>query len=457
MRPWFNLAAAAVLAMLSACAPKTVAPPVVSAPRFPDFVRPGVPAQLAGSPAMASHDRAWQFLQAGDLRGADREVAVALKASPNFYPTHTTAGYVGLARKDYRGALAMFDRALSRRADYAPALVGKGQVLAALNRDSEAIEAFRAALAADLSLSDVQRRLEVLTFRSVQRDVGAARQAVRSGKFEEAKRAYRTAIEGSPDSAFLYRELATLERDHGDGDSAVAYYRRAVSLDPSDAASLVDLAEMLDARNEFDAALKAYADALALGPDPAVAVKRDALRARAEIARLPPEYRATESAAQISRGDLAALIGLRLGSLLQVTRAQDLGVITDIRTHWAERWILAVARAGVMDAYDNHTFQPRSLIRRVDFAQTVARLLAKVAAIAPTRAGQWRNARGRFPDLTPSHLAYPAASVAVAAGVMTTAEDGSFQPSRLVTGAEATSAIEQIRIMASLTPAASRP
>ena len=180
---------------------------------------------------------------------------------------------------------------------------------------------------------------------------------------------------------------------------------------------------------------------------------------RAEASRLPADYRAIESAAQITRGDLAALIGVRLGTLLQVTRARDVGVMTDIRGHWAESWILAVARAGVLDPFANHTFQPRTVVRRVDFAQAMTRLLAKVAVVSPAQAKAWANARGRFTDIAAGHLAYPAASTAVAAGVMTAAPDGSFQPSRAVTGAEAIEAIEHLRAMAngvveSLTPVA---
>ncbi len=85
-------------------------------------------------------------------------------------------------------------------------------------------------------------------------------------------------------------------------------------------------------------------------------------------------------------------------------------MITDIRGHWAERRILEVARAGIVDAFENHTFQPRAVVRRVDFAQAVSRLLNRVAVISPNEAARWRNARGTFPDVAPSNVAYAAAS-----------------------------------------------
>jgi tetratricopeptide (TPR) repeat protein len=178
-----TLAAVATLVLVAgACAPKTAPVPVVTTPRFPDFMRPVVPQALEGSPAAVGHDRAWYFLQAGDLRHAEQELAIVLKAVPTFFPAEAAAGYLELARKDAREALTRFDRALGVSADYVPALVGRGQALLAESRDSEALIAFEAALAADPSLSDLQRQVEVLRFRGVERSLSAARQAARAGR-----------------------------------------------------------------------------------------------------------------------------------------------------------------------------------------------------------------------------------------------------------------------------------
>ncbi len=49
--------------------------------------------------------------------------------------------------------------------------------------------------------------------------------------------------------------------------------------------------------------------------------------------------------------------------------------------------------------------------------------------------------------MTTRHLAYPAASAATAAGVMGVDADGAFRPSRNVTGAEATAALDVLRQM----------
>lgn len=445
-----RLVLVALLTTVAACAPKTIPPPVVvtsSPPKFPDFVIPAVPESLTGSPSAASLTRGWQLLQAGDLKSADREFDSALKLTSGFYPAEAGLGYVELAREDAKAALPHFDRALEREKSYLAALVGRGRSLLALNRESEALAAFEAALVVDPAIGDLARRVEVLRFRAQQNDLKGARTAAAAGRFDEAIAIYTRAIQGSPDSAFLYRELAAVERQHGQNDLALEHYTKAAALEPGDAPSRVQVGEMLEARGDFEGAAKAFAEALALEPDAHVEAKLEIVRARAELARLPAEYHAIDSATQITRGDLAALVGVRLAGLLQTTRTRDAIVITDIRTHWAASWIVAITRAGVMDAFTNHTFQPRTAVRRIDLAQVVNRLLVKVVEATPGQPHPWSSSRLKFSDLAVGHLAYPAASAAVTSGAMTTGPNNTFQPSTLVTGKEAIFAVDRIAAM----------
>src|SRR5690348_12240828 len=92
--------ACGLLAAAAACAPKTVPLPSVTTPAFPDYIQPTVPPDLAASPAFPSEQRAWTFLQAGDVKNAEREIAAALKADPSFYPADAAAGYAELAQKN---------------------------------------------------------------------------------------------------------------------------------------------------------------------------------------------------------------------------------------------------------------------------------------------------------------------------------------------------------------------
>jgi tetratricopeptide (TPR) repeat protein len=445
----------ACAAILSACAPKTaIPPPLVSGPpKFPDFMQPVVPQALATLPGAAAQERGWQFLQAGDFRDAEREFRLALTSTPDFYPAETSLGYLELARRDASAAVPHFDRALMSDGRDMAALLGRGQALLALGRETDALSAFESASAVDPSLADVRRRVEVLRFRGLGQDLAAAREAATSGKLDEAARAYARAIASSPDSPFLYRELAVVERRQGNADAALADFRKTLALDPTDAGTQAQVGDLLAAAGDLDGAAKAYTDSLALEANEGVEGRLDDVRARTELARLPAEYRAIDTAAQITRGDLAALIGVRLAPLVQASRRRDAVVVTDARNHWAAPWIVAVARAGIIDPYDNHAFQPRAAVRRTDLAQAMSRLLARVAAANPARGRTWESARLKFSDLSPGHLAYPAASMAVAAGVMTTGPDNAFQPSLVVSGAEAAAAVSRVDALAGGSPA----
>ena len=436
--------AVAVSVLAGACATTVVPPPVVTTPKFPEFVRPTVPPEFANTPAAERQTRGWAVLQSGDFKAAEREFAAALAIAPAFHPAHVALGYVELARTDAKAALPHFDRALELQAQNASAVVGRGEALVVLNRPSDALAAFELALAADATLTDIRRRVEVLRFRAVEQGLARGREAARAGRLDEAVAAYLSAIGGSPDSPFLYRELAGVERQKGDTDAALGHLRKAADLDPGDAKSLGQIGEILEGRLDFDGAEQAYLGALALEPNAEIETRLVDVRAHTALSRLPAEYRAIPQSAQITRAELAALIGIRLGSLLQSARRGDAALITDVRGNWAAAWIMTVASAGVMEPFANHAFQPRTVVRRTDLAQAVAHLLSRVGA----RAGAWESARLKFSDLSPTHLAYPAASAAVASGVMKAGPDGAFQPSRPVSGAEAVDVIGRLEVLA---------
>jgi hypothetical protein len=63
-------------------------------------------------------------------------------------------------------------------------------------------------------------------------------------------------------------------------------------------------------------------------------------------------------------------------------------------------------------------------------------------------ADTWRNAKRQFTDIPLAHLSYPAASLTVEAGVMQALEDGSFQLTRPVSGAEAVAAVRKLEALA---------
>src|SRR5258707_949976 len=140
----------------------------------------------------------------------------------------------------------------------------------------------------------------------------AARQAMNAGRLDEARAAYQRAIAATPDSAVLYRELGMVERRQGDAAAALEQFNRAVALDPSDAVSFAQAGEILEERGDFAGAETAYRNAANVDRFAGYDRKAEAVATRARDASLPAEFRALASADRITRGDLAALIGIRL-------------------------------------------------------------------------------------------------------------------------------------------------
>ena len=449
VRRW-TMAAVLLLPLAAGCA-RTVPPPVVApgTERFPEYPKPDLPPDLArlARPAQ-QHELAWLQLQSGNARAAERTLTDLLRRTPAFFPSHAALGFVKLSDDRHVEALQSFERALAARPDYVPALVGRAETLVELGREGEAFEAYQDLLERVPGHPVAQRRVEVLRFRAVQSDVAAAQAALTANRLAEAREHYERAVKASPESAFLHRDLAGVERRLGNADRARTLVDRALALDPQDARSHALRGELLEAAGESEAALASYRRALDLDPAfPGLADRLATIETRLEEAALPPEFRAIGGSPRVTRGDVAALLAHRLSPLLH-DAARPTVLLTDGRNHWAQQAILLAARAGAMEVYPNHTFQPQAGMTRGDFAAIVNRVLTLIAARTPQAPAPWRDARLTFSDVRAGHALYLPISRAVASGAMKPFEGQVFGISRPMTGAEAVEAVDRLARLA---------
>ena len=77
-----------------------------------------------------------------------------------------------------------------------------------MNEPGRALENFDAAVAVEPTLAAVKHSADVLRLQVMQGGVGAARKAAQEGRLTEARAAYEQAIMTSPQSPFLFREIA---------------------------------------------------------------------------------------------------------------------------------------------------------------------------------------------------------------------------------------------------------
>ena len=428
--------AVAVNALLAGCAARV---PVVTTPAYPDYPLPVVPAALEGTRAASDHRDAWTFLQAGQLDAAEQRFAAILRDMPSFHPSITALGFVELARGNTAGAISRFDGALARSSTYVPARLGRAEAFLLEDRLAEAIDDFDAALVADPGLTGVRQRLAALEATALTMQVAAAREAAASGRDAEAQAAYERLIAASPESAFLYLELAEVERRVRGAASALARLDRAVALDPDALDAWLLMSDLYLATGDLDRAEQALLRADAIAPRAEVTRRLADLDARRRAAALPREYAAIETAEAITRGQLAALLGVQFGPLLAGLAGDGAAIITDARGHWAYGWMIDVAQAGIMPADVNYRFLPGQVVGRAEFARVLLRMLRAAGVEPMPPAGL-----PRFSDLDPGHLDYPAASEVVAEGLLPALSGNAFRPGLPVSGGEAMTALSRL-------------
>ncbi len=437
------------LAGAAACSRPTPAPVLVPGmERYPDYPQPHLPPDLAQvRQAADAHARGWTQLQLGDPRTAERTFRTVLQRTPAFYPSQTALGFTRLAQDDPNGALEWFDRALGRRGDYTSALVGRAEALLELQREGEAFEAYRRLLDVAPGHPVAARRIEVLRLRAVQSDLALGRRAMEAGNLVGAREAFERALQAAPDSSFLHRDLARIARALGEDDEAVERSTRAIALDANDAEAYAIRGAVKADRGDVEAALEDLRRARDLDPSLTAAAERIAeLEAARAEAALPAEFRAIPEQPALRRGELAALLVHHVPGLLTPQRPPVL--ITDARRHWAQGAILQVIRAGVLQEYPNHTFQPAAVVTRGDFAVMTQRVLARLAAVAPALARPWQDARLSFADVRPSNVLYVPISQTVASGVLPVADGRGFEPRRALSGSEADAAVRRLAALA---------
>lgn len=435
-------ASLAVALLVGGCAARV---PIVTTPAFPDFVFPAVPPEYTATGSEPEQRDAWAFLQVGQLDEAERRFAGLMERDADFFPASAGLGWVDVARGSYVDAVDHFDDALDAAGNYLPALVGRADALLATDDVGAALASFEAALAVDPGLERIVGIVGELRFRVMSERHAQARAAVEAGRLADAEAAYEDVIAASPESAFLYLELAEIKQQQGELDEALAHTRRARRLEPNEPDAVLMEGVLLESLGDLEAAEASYELAEALNPTRESEEGLLRVRRALQLALLPVEYRDIPDIESATRGDLAALLGVRLAELLgDAGFGMATPILTDTRDHWATRWIVETVRAGVMAVGAGNRFEPERPVRRGELADVVAGVLDLVADVDPEAATRWRSARVPFSDMSPGHLNYDSATLAVAAGVLRTLNGERFDPTGPVSGSEAISAVERL-------------
>jgi tetratricopeptide (TPR) repeat protein len=400
-------------------------------PEGEDYVYP-IPVVEVSAQERRDLEKAWRRVLAGDGR-AVRDYQKILARRPDLLAAETGLAFAQLRGGQVDAAAAGFDGALAEEPGYVPALVGAGSTAFRRGDLDQALRLYRRALERAPDDLVVRKRAAGLKLQVTDRHMAAAEVALGSGDEETAAREYRAALDVAPEVAGMRLALADLQLARGDSRDAVATLRADASGDRQVKARL---GAVLLGQGEYEDARAIYVEMLAR--DPSDSEAREGWRTAQEgldFQSQPEAYRHIASASRARRGDLAALLAVKVTALGRLPRAEP-RLAVDISSSWAREHITTLIGLGIMDVYPNHTFQPRATVRRGDLARAVGRVLTQLGI---------RTRPGPAPtDMRPSHLDHAAVVTVVGAGLMRLGPSGEFEPWRPVSGREAVDVVDAL-------------
>jgi tetratricopeptide (TPR) repeat protein len=429
------LVAAGVLAALlvgGGCG-KQAPPPRPPSAEMDDYIFPGWRPDEVSKKESQELQSAWGLLQAGEAAQAEKRYRKILSRAPGLVAAETGLAYARLRLGQADEAARLFESTLGRRPDYVPALAGLASAALRRGKPEDALPHLRRAAALDRANEVAQRRFAEVRLQVTDRKVAAAREAALASRVEEAKAAYRQALDVAPELSGVRLELADLLAREGATDEASALLEG----DPSgERQILLRLAEIREKQEQLEGALDAYRKLLAQDPaDREALAGSRRIRHFLELRQMPEEYRRIVSLPSITRADLAAILAVKLTALSKLPPGRP-RVAIDISGSWARDHIIRALSFDLLPVYPNHTFQPGATVRRGDLARAVQQVLDLMQV--PARPGP------AVTDMSSANPVHYSAARAVAAGLMDLSPAGAFEPWRPVSGQQAVDVIEAL-------------
>jgi Tfp pilus assembly protein PilF len=398
-----------------------------------DYVYPGAgPGELGPSETKGAEE-AWKEILAGDAARGEQDYVRLLLRRPGSVALRTGRAYAYLREGRFQDAEHSFERILEGSPEYVPALIGGASAAAHAADPEAALDLYRRALSLAPDDVRIQRRLGELKMRVTEKGVAEGHALEEKGDIAGATEALGRALKAAPELSEVRLDLARLLAAKGDTAAAITILEE----DPARSRDvLLKLAELLSAEHNLDKSLEIYHELSSRDAKDSEAESRSSeIRKKLEFEGMPEEYRKIYDAPRVARGDLAALLSIKVRSLQRVKETEP-PVAVDISGSWAREHIIRMLALNIMDVYPNHTFQPGAVVRRGDLALALGRILDLMHVPA-----------GRGPqasDISSNNVHFDAVSRTVSAGLMSLTAGGAFEEWRPVSGREAADAIDAL-------------
>lgn len=405
-------------------------------PAAPDI---HLPAVEGGAFLDSFYRQGWEQLRRGETDLAYRSFQGSMAPLDK---KQAAFGYVFLARGKAGAAAEQFDRALESNPANLEAAMGRAAVLELEGRTRDAFRAYGDLLLRAPEDAWVRLKYEAIRSAATQALLLEAEQA-RGRDEEKYVRALEQALFYSPDMAAVSLQLADHYHAQGEPARSLPLYEAVLAREPHNEAVLLKLAAIYEQGEKFDLALVTLDRLLALKPgDPFLEGEKRRLGDRFQELALPEKFKRIFFKTEINREELAALIGFYFDRYLEIDRAPE--ILTDIDGSFAREQIIKTVTAGVMSARPDHTFHRFDAPNRARLAVTLRALIDFLQAQGRRLRFEPADPAPLAADLSPLHREHDVIQALLRSQVLALDEQDNFNPTRLVSPAEAVQALKKI-------------
>ena len=387
-------------------------------------------------------ESAWSDLQAGRVLDARERVIQIQGQYPEWAAPWVVEGFSYYLERRWTRALQAFGRALQIRENQVGALYGMMLTYEASGEPETALQYGEILADRFPQDPDLARHIQALELHALQRMVERAREAAARDDIREADYWYKQAIARMPQDTNLLMEFADWLDARGNLQEAVVYYQLAYNHRPDSPAVLQAFADALYRERRCSQALELYRRLVRLDPTRREWSQRlEECRAEIQKARYRDEYLRVQAAPEVTRAQLAAILGLEFPEILESPSEGAPVILEDVRDHWAARFIVKVVENGFIPLYSRHRFEPNLVVNRGEMAEVLYRVLVHFGVDAMVHPSSGK----RIADVSRVHRQYRAIRTAVSLGLLALDPAGRFHADRPVTGAEAVHAVQSLR------------
>ncbi|MDD5541688.1 MAG: tetratricopeptide repeat protein [Acidobacteriia bacterium] len=379
----------------------------------------------------------WKNFGSGKIQKARKGWNSILKKHPASPRALTALSFIDLSSGTTESGIIKLEAALKSDPRYLPALQTLAHYFNGI-KDYERAYDYTAQWS-KANPSDPRTRVELESLRLLLTDqyVKEAQAARANGKWAAAEEAYLQAISKAPELSLLSRELGDILVYEGKVQQAEDSYTRAIRQDPSDIETKKKLADLfLKTKQEDKAAALLKEISATQEPDAETRAMLNRVLAHSD----PIEVALSElrRRPQINRGDLGGLLAVRFPFLKEFQSGPPV-ILSDLKNHWAGKYLPLIANLNLIPAFPNHQFKPFVTVRRYEVAVAANHLLTLLNRQPPST-----SSTVRILDVPKTNVHYNAISQVVSLDLMKLDNNNRFRPNESISGEEALQLVNQI-------------